>query len=242
MLGSDARDAQTPPQASAGMPTSGGSQAASPDAQARPLPALPRTTAATPRDPPVPGAALNETPSPAPAVPAPAQTGKPGSAPPPASPATQLAPVVVSLVHATDGTQRLIVRLEPPELGRVEVRVDRAADAPVRIDVTVQRPETLQLLLRDQPQLQHALDQAGLPADGRNVTFHIAPPSATHAGQAAGGGFAGLGGGSDSGTHPKFGSQHSGAPNATPEPDDETPAGTPPIPVRWLRAGIDITA
>ena len=78
--------------------------------------------------------------------------------------------------HAPDGAQRLTVRLDPPELGQVQVRIDRPPDAPARVEITVEKPETLTLLLRDQPQLQHALDQAGVPPEGRSVTFHIASP------------------------------------------------------------------
>ena len=68
------------------------------------------------------------------------------------------------------------MRLDPPELGHVQVRIDRPPDAPARVEITVEKVETLTLLLRDQPQLQHALDQAGVPAEGRSVTFHIASP------------------------------------------------------------------
>ena len=76
----------------------------------------------------------------------------------------------------SDGTQRVTMRLDPPELGRVQVRIDRPTDAPARVEITVEKAETLTLLLRDQTQLQRALDQAGVPAEGRSVTFHVASP------------------------------------------------------------------
>ena len=82
------------------------------------------------------------------------------------------------MAHAPDGTQRLTLRLDPPELGHVQIRIDRPPDAPARVEITVEKPETLTLLLRDQPQLQRALDQAGVPPDGRSVTFHIATAEA----------------------------------------------------------------
>ena len=94
------------------------------------------------------------------------------------SPAEQVAPVLVSMAHAPDGTQRLTLRLDPPELGHLQIRVERPPDAPAHVDITVEKPETLTLLLRDQPQLQRALDQAGVPPDGRSVTFHIATAEA----------------------------------------------------------------
>ncbi|HEY8290243.1 MAG TPA: flagellar hook-length control protein FliK, partial [Acetobacteraceae bacterium] len=104
-------------------------------------------------------------------------TQSPASASPPqvahstpaaASPdaAAQVAPAVVSLVQTGDGGQRLVLHLQPAELGQVQVRIDRTDGAPARVEITVQRPETAQMLLRDQSQLQHALDQAGIPQDG----------------------------------------------------------------------------
>ena len=93
--------------------------------------------------------------------------------------AAQIAPALVQMGHAPDGAQRLTVRLEPPELGQVQVRIDRPPEAPARVEITVEKAETLTLLLRDQPQLQRALDQAGVPAEGRSVTFHVASPEPT---------------------------------------------------------------
>jgi hypothetical protein len=83
---------------------------------------------------------------------------------------------LVSMGHMSNGTQRVTMRLDPPELGRVQVRIDRPTDAPARVEITVEKAETLTLLLRDQTQLQRALDQAGVPVEGRSVTFHIASP------------------------------------------------------------------
>lgn len=124
---------------------------------------------------------------PAPAEPASAPQPIPGtttvtapvSSPLAPSPATQIAPALVQMGHASDGSQRLTVRLDPPDLGHVQIRIDRPAEAPAHVEITVEKPETLTLLLRDQPQLQRALDQAGVPAEGRSVTFHVATPEAS---------------------------------------------------------------
>ncbi len=102
------------------------------------------------------------------------------SPPPPDStatgPAQQVSAALVSLAGTPGGGQRMTLRLEPAELGQVQIRIDRPQDAPAQVEITVQRPETLTLLLRDQPQLQRALDQAGVPADGRSLTMHVAAP------------------------------------------------------------------
>jgi hypothetical protein len=59
----------------------------------------------------------------------------------------------------------LRVALEPPELGRVEVRIARGADGDT-VRILAERPETLALLQRDQRELGRALDQAGVQAGG----------------------------------------------------------------------------
>ena len=67
-----------------------------------------------------------------------------------------------------------ILRLDPAELGRVDIRIDRSRDGPASISLTAEKPETLALLVRDQAQLHKALDQAGVPAAGRSVSFSLA--------------------------------------------------------------------
>jgi flagellar hook-length control protein FliK len=167
------------------------------------------------------------------------------------SPAAQVAPALVAMGHAPDGAQRLTMRLAPPELGQVQIHIDRPPDAPARVDITVEKTETLTLLLRDQPQLQHALDQAGVPPEGRSVTFHVVapePPTRVDATSipspsgAASNGLAGeySQGASRQGGHPAQQQQTaaSGSDEAA-----QADAAPPPWPwARWSRAGLDITA
>ena len=88
----------------------------------------------------------------------------------------------------------------------------------------MQRPETLALLLRDQPQLQQALDQAGVPSDGRHLVLQLDTPDQR--------------GGTDSGHRQRTEGQPLPRHQAT-APDE--PFGSGPGPL-WLRAGLDITA
>jgi flagellar hook-length control protein FliK len=90
--------------------------------------------------------------------------------PPPAAPARQVLPAMVAV--AIGGAGRITVTLEPGELGRVEISVERTADAP-QVLILAERPETLALLQRDQRELDHALTQAGLQAEGRGVSFGL---------------------------------------------------------------------
>ncbi len=161
-----------------------------------------------------------------------------------ASPAAQVAPALVAFARAPDGAPRLTLRLDPPELGHVQISIERPQDAPARVEITVQRQETLTLLLRDQPQLQTALNQAGVPQDGRSITFHLAAAEPTARPDAAsvpnsGSNVAGnSGNGADSASR-QGGDSRQQAAHTTDDTDmDFTPVALP----SWQRAGLDITA
>lgn len=166
-----------------------------------------------------------------------------------AAPAEQIAPALARVAQGPAGTSRLTVRLDPAELGHVEIRIDRATDHTANIRITVARPETLQLLLHDQPRLERALDMAGLPQVGRDISFHLAlatpPGPQTAPAQPDPSGTGGLAAHANNG-HPTGGDggsygqphRHGTAPGIQNEDDD-----LPFIPsTAWLRAGLDITA
>lgn len=103
-------------------------------------------------------------------APAPAPAIDPPRAPPPGAPARQVLPAVVAV--AIGGGGRITVMLEPGELGRVEISIERSTDAP-QVVILAERPETLALLQRDQRELDRALTQAGLQAEGRTLSFGL---------------------------------------------------------------------
>jgi len=160
-------------------------------------------------------------------------------------------PALVSL-GGGQGTRQVTVRLDPAELGRLQIRLVQPKDGPAQVTVTAERPQTLDLLVRDQARLSRALDQAGVPAEGRSVTFHLAgavpgtpadlprnaPSSAPPAPQPAATGAHDAGNGSDRGAQRDG---YAAAPwhraDGSNAPEDDTPRA-----VRWLRTGIDITA
>jgi flagellar hook-length control protein FliK len=161
----------------------------------------------------------------------------------PAAPVAQVAPVLVSLLHAADGTQRLTLRLDPPELGHLQIRIERPPEAPARVEIIVERQETLNMLVRDQVQLQRALDQAGVPADGRSVIIHVA--SAEPAPRSEGGLVAASGTSSASTGDASYGASRQGGSPARHQAgfaddteDDFIPVASP----NWTRGGLDITA
>ena len=103
-------------------------------------------------------------------------------------PAEQLAPVLVTLANDPTSPKHLTLQLQPDGLGSLLIRIEHQPDSPIHIRVEAERPETLALLQRDAPQLQRALDRAGVARDTMTLTFHAAPavasvPTAQDAGQ-----------------------------------------------------------
>lgn len=89
-------------------------------------------------------------------------------------PASQIAPTLLTLAKAADGSQQMTVRLNPVELGMVQIQFDRAPSGITQVKITTDRPETLQALQRDQPALHQTLDEAGVSSAGRTIEFHSA--------------------------------------------------------------------
>jgi flagellar hook-length control protein FliK len=157
----------------------------------------------------------------------------------PLAPADQVVPALVEVLKTADGVQSVTVSLQPPELGQVQIRIDRSVDGATRVDITAERPETLQLLQRDQPRLEQVLNQAGLPADGRSVNFQVATPDQVSASAsrpdslATGSGDAGRG---QSGGAWRQSQDH------RQDPGTNSDASQRQTRTRWFRAGLDITA
>jgi flagellar hook-length control protein FliK len=163
---------------------------------------------------------------------------------PPPEPAAQIATAVVSHAADADGTTRLTVRLDPVELGTVEIRIDRPHDAPAKVEVMVERPETMTMLARDQHDLHRALDQAGVPSEGRSVTFTLASndqPAQREARPDSGGGAA-MGEGS---SNRSTGDDRGGGGSPGHRPNGQSSATITRItlpPAQWGRSSLDITA
>ncbi len=100
-----------------------------------------------------------------------------GTTAPAAPNATNSVPVaglaVAIASRAQAGSTQFDIRLDPPELGRIEVRLGVDSDGHVTSHITVDRADTLQLLQDQQPQLQQALDQAGLKTADNGLQFSL---------------------------------------------------------------------
>lgn len=71
------------------------------------------------------------------------------------------------------GNSRFQIRLDPPELGRIDVKLDMDGNGNVNARMTVERAETLDLMQRDQRALERALAQAGLDSSKTSLEFSL---------------------------------------------------------------------
>jgi flagellar hook-length control protein FliK len=75
--------------------------------------------------------------------------------------------------QVTDGNTRFQIRLDPAELGRIDVKLDIDKHGQVHARLTVEKAETLDLMQRDQRALEKALQQAGLDQSKTNLEFSL---------------------------------------------------------------------
>ena len=75
--------------------------------------------------------------------------------------------------HVSQGVNSFQIRLDPPEMGRIDVRIDIDKTGAMNAKLTVDRAETLDLLQRDARALERALGQAGLDNSKTNLEFSL---------------------------------------------------------------------
>lgn len=157
---------------------------ANPKADASPVAALPADappadpTTAQPSGNTATAPAVQQTPTPVLSAVAPQTSASQSPASPaqtaqtPASvPMHQVASVIAS--HARSGESRFQVRLHPEDLGRIDVSMTIDATGSAVAHLRVERPETLDLLRRDQRSLEQALGQAGFKTDSATLQFSL---------------------------------------------------------------------
>jgi flagellar hook-length control protein FliK len=103
-----------------------------------------------------------------------ATAAAPTAAPIPAPATIPMAGLAVEIAaHAYAGKNRFEIRLDPPELGRIDVRLDVDRDGKVTSRLVVERPQTLDMLRRDAPELERSLQQAGLKTADNALQFSL---------------------------------------------------------------------
>jgi hypothetical protein len=160
-----------------------------------------------------------------------------------ATPATQLAQAVASLHVGADGTSHTTIKLDPAELGQLQIRISRAQDGTSSVSVAVERPDTLATLQNDLGHLHQALDRAGV-SEQRNVSLHLAGTEQPGS-QTLGSGAGGMAhGGSQQGARQER--QHGGSVANTTATATTPAIGEPSTatisPLRAQVAGVNITA
>jgi flagellar hook-length control protein FliK len=86
-------------------------------------------------------------------------------------PANQVAVHIQRAVAA--GQNRISIALHPAELGQIDVKLNIGNDGVVKAIVSIERPETFELLQRDARGLEKALQDAGLKTDSGSLSFNL---------------------------------------------------------------------
>jgi flagellar hook-length control protein FliK len=84
----------------------------------------------------------------------------------------QMLPIEIGM-QAMRGVTKFQIRLDPAELGRVEVKLEFREDGQVKANLVVDRVETLAMLKRDANTLQQAFEQAGLRQSPDGLQFSL---------------------------------------------------------------------
>jgi flagellar hook-length control protein FliK len=80
---------------------------------------------------------------------------------------------------AKSGKSSFEIRLDPADLGRIDVRIQVDRNGQVTSHLTVEKPETLSMLRQDAPQLQRALDDAGFKTGDSGLQFSLRDQSSS---------------------------------------------------------------
>jgi hypothetical protein len=75
--------------------------------------------------------------------------------------------------HVRGGENRFEIRLDPAELGKIDVRLTVGSDGQTRAHLFVERPETMDFLMRDQRMLERTLQQSGLQLEDQGLEFSL---------------------------------------------------------------------
>ena len=105
------------------------------------------------------------------------QTNKvvaPPPPPPPPKPPAPIEQVAVQIKKAIgEGADKINIKLQPANLGKVEVRMEIGKDGILTANVIAERPETLELLQRDVRGLEKVLQEGGLKTDTQSFNFSL---------------------------------------------------------------------
>ncbi len=100
-----------------------------------------------------------------------------------AQPAPNLPALAVEIAaRSQSGAKQFDIRLDPPELGRVDVRLSIDASGKASAHLSADQPRTLSLLQNDAPALTRALRDAGLDVSQDGLNFSLRQQAENHGG------------------------------------------------------------
>ena len=73
----------------------------------------------------------------------------------------------------SEGDTKFTIRMDPPSLGRIDVKMEMMADGKMKAYLSVEHRETLNMLQRDSANLERTLQDAGLKMDQSNLQFSL---------------------------------------------------------------------
>ncbi len=91
-----------------------------------------------------------------------------------AHPATHTVAASLQKMASNGESKALTLQLDPPELGRVEVKMTFGKDKTIKTDLLIEKPETYTMLQRDSHALEKALTDAGLDVSNDSLNFTLA--------------------------------------------------------------------
>lgn len=80
---------------------------------------------------------------------------------------------VIIAARSKDGEKHFDIRLDPPDLGRVDVRLSVDNTGKVQAHLTADKPQTLDLLQRDRTTLERSLKDTGLDLANNGLNFSL---------------------------------------------------------------------
>ena len=75
--------------------------------------------------------------------------------------------------NSANGIKHFDIRMEPPELGRVEVHLSVDSSGNAQANLVVDKPQTLELLRRDASDLTRSLNDAGVSLSNNGLNFSL---------------------------------------------------------------------
>jgi flagellar hook-length control protein FliK len=78
-----------------------------------------------------------------------------------------------------NGKSNFEIRLDPADLGRIDVRISVDSSGQMTSHLMVEKPETLSMLQQDAPQLQQALNDAGFKTGDSGLQFSLRDQSSS---------------------------------------------------------------